>query len=74
MFKPEEWAVIRQSLDTITIQGKDAQAIASIQVRVENELQKATTKKDKELEKIKEKGNQRFNCKSRSSSYRQCIG
>ena len=44
MFKPEEWAVIRQSLDTITIQGKDAQAIASIQVRVENELQKATTK------------------------------
>ena len=58
MFKPEEWAVIRQSLDTITIQGKDAQAIASIQVRVENELQKATTKKEKELEKIKEKGNQ----------------
>lgn len=54
MFLPEEWTVIRQSLDTITIQGKDAKAIASIQLKVENELQKAVTKKEKELEKVLE--------------------
>ena len=53
MFLPEEWTVIRQSLDTITIQGKDAKAIASIQTKVEGELQKATTKREKELEKLK---------------------
>jgi len=52
MFLPEEWTVIRQGLDVITIAGKDAQALASIQNRVEKELQKATTRKEKELEKI----------------------
>lgn len=57
IFKPEEWTLIRQSLDTVTIQGKDAKAVASIQSRVENEIQKAITKRDRELEKIKENGN-----------------
>jgi|TARA_R110001583_G_scaffold35508_2_gene118013 hypothetical protein len=57
IFKPEEWTLIRQSLDTVTIQGKDAKAVASIQSRVENEIQKAITKRDKELEKLKENGN-----------------
>lgn len=52
MFLPEEWTVIRQGLDVITIAGKDAQALASIQNRIEKELQKATTRKEKELEKI----------------------
>ena len=37
IFKPEEWTLIRQSLDTVTIQ--------------------AITKRDKELEKLKENGN-----------------
>ena len=50
-FIPEEWTVIRQSLDTITIQGKDAKAIASLQTKVENQLQKAITKKEKDLQK-----------------------
>ena len=57
IFKPAEWTLIRQSLDTVTIQGKDAKAVASIQSRVENEIQKAITKRDKELEKLKENGN-----------------
>jgi hypothetical protein len=57
IFKPEEWTLIRQSLDTVTIQGKDAKAVASIQSRVENEIQKAITKRDKDLEKLKENGN-----------------
>jgi|6_EtaG_2_1085325.scaffolds.fasta_scaffold05823_3 hypothetical protein len=50
-FIPEEWTIIRQSLDTITIQGKDAKAIASLQTKVENQLQKAITKKEKDLQK-----------------------
>ena len=54
MFLPEEWTVIRQGLDVITIAGKDAKALASIQEKVEKELQKATTKKEKDLKKILE--------------------
>ena len=50
-FIPEEWTFIRQSLDEINIKGKDAKGLASLQIKVEQELQKSTTKKEKELEK-----------------------
>jgi hypothetical protein len=55
MFSPEELTVIRQGLDALTISGKDAKALATIQVKVENELQKLITKKEKELEKAMKK-------------------
>ncbi len=57
MFIPEEWTVIRHALDSVTIQGKDAKALVNIQNKVESELQTSTTKRDRELEKIKQKGN-----------------
>ncbi len=50
-FIPEEWTFIRQSLDEITIKGKDAKGLASLQIKVEQEFQKAVTKKEKELQK-----------------------
>ena len=50
-FIPEEWTFIRQSLDEINIKGKDAKGLASLQIKVEQELQKAVTKKEKELAK-----------------------
>ena len=50
-FIPEEWTFIRQSLDEITIKGKDAKGLASLQIKVEQELQKSVTKKEKELQK-----------------------
>jgi hypothetical protein len=51
VFIPEEWTFIRQSLDEINIKGKDAKGLASLQIKVEQELQKSITKKEKELEK-----------------------
>ena len=39
-FIPEEWTFIRQSLDEITIKGKDAKGVAALQVKIEKELQK----------------------------------
>ena len=50
-FIPEEWTFIRQSLDEINIKGKDAKGLAALQTKVEQELQKAITKKEKELQK-----------------------
>ena len=50
-FIPEEWTFIRQSLDEITIKGKDAKGLASLQIKVEQELQKAITKSEKDLER-----------------------
>tara|TARA_R100000541_G_scaffold34046_1_gene42542 strand:+ start:282 stop:458 length:177 start_codon:yes stop_codon:yes gene_type:complete len=50
-FIPEEWTFIRQSLDEINIKGKDAKGLASLQIKVEQELQKAVTKSEKDLEK-----------------------
>jgi hypothetical protein len=50
-FIPEEWTFIRQSLDEINIKGKDAKGLASLQIKVEQELQKSVTKKEKELQK-----------------------
>jgi len=53
MFTPEEWTVIRQGLDIITISGKDAKNLALLQAKVEKEIEKSTKKKLKELEKVK---------------------
>ena len=50
-FIPEEWTFIRQSLDEINIKGKDAKGLASLQIKVEQELQKAITKSEKDLER-----------------------
>ena len=37
-FTHNELAFIRQSLDLVTISGKDAKFLANLQVRIENEL------------------------------------
>ena len=55
-FIPEEWTFIRQSLDEINIKGKDAKGLAALQVKVEQELQKSITKKEKELQKTLKTG------------------
>jgi len=55
-FIPEEWTFIRQSLDEINIKGKDAKGLAALQVKVEQEFQKAITKKEKELQKTLKTG------------------
>ena len=55
-FIPEEWTFIRQSLDEINIKGKDAKGLAALQIKVEQELQKSITKKEKELEKTLKSG------------------
>jgi len=52
MYTPEEWNVIRQGLDLVTITGKNAKDLAALQVKVEKDLQKAAVKKEKDLEKI----------------------
>jgi len=41
MFTPQELSILRQALDTITLLGKDAKYIASIQIKIEQELDKA---------------------------------
>ena len=55
-FIPEEWTFIRQSLDEINIKGKDAKGLAALQTKVEQEFQKAVTKKEKELQKTLKSG------------------
>jgi hypothetical protein len=35
---PQEISVLRQALDTITLSGKDAKYIASLQIKLETEL------------------------------------
>ena len=52
MYTPQEWTVIRQGLDLVTITGKNAKNLAALQVKVENDIQKSETKKQKDLEKI----------------------
>ena len=50
---PQEISILRQSLDVITITGKDAKTIASLQIKLESEIaeiakqmdSKQTTKK-----------------------------
>jgi len=53
MYTPEEYTVIRQGLDLVTITGKNAKNLAALQEKVEKDIQKSTIKKEKELEKIK---------------------
>ena len=36
---PREWSLLRQSLDIITIQGKDARMVADLQTKIEIHLQ-----------------------------------
>lgn len=43
---PQELAFIRQSLDLVTISGKDAKFVANLQTKVENEMM--------EIQKLKE--------------------
>jgi len=52
MYTPEEWTVIRQGLDLVTITGKNAKNLAALQVKVEKDIQKSAVKKEKDLEKI----------------------
>ena len=52
MYTPNEWTVIRQGLDLVTITGKNAKDLAALQVKVEKDIQKSTVKKEKDLEKI----------------------
>jgi hypothetical protein len=37
-FTQQELSVLRQSLDTITLQGKDAKFVATLQVKLESEI------------------------------------
>jgi len=52
MYTPNEWIVIRQGLDLVTITGKNAKDLAALQVKVEKDIQKSTAKKERDLEKI----------------------
>lgn len=63
-FTVQELSIIRQSLDVITITGKDAKLIAGLQIKLESEIQEILrmieseeTKKKEELEKIIEQDN-----------------
>mgnify|MGYP000666159173 CR=1 FL=1 len=56
MYTPNEWTVIRQGLDLVTITGKNAKDLAALQVKVEKDIQKSTAKKEKELQKLVKKG------------------
>ena len=55
MYTPEEWTVIRQGLDLVTITGKNAKNLAALQVKVENDIQKSEIKKQKDLEAQKKR-------------------
>tara|TARA_B100001063_G_C16708024_1_gene526405 strand:- start:373 stop:561 length:189 start_codon:yes stop_codon:yes gene_type:complete len=52
MYTPQEWTVMRQGLDLVTITGKNAKDLAALQVKVENDIKKSTAKKEKELQKV----------------------
>ena len=52
MYTPQEWTVIRQGLDLVTISGKNAKDLAILQEKVENDIKKSEVKKQKDLEKI----------------------
>ena len=54
-FTQVELGFIRQSLDLVTISGKDAKFLASLQLRIENELvQIEQLKKEEEQRKMEE--------------------
>lgn len=52
MYTPQEWTVIRQGLDLVTISGKNAKDLAALQVKVEKDIQKSTVKKERDLQKM----------------------
>lgn len=52
-FTPNELVFIRQALDLVTIKGNDAKFLATLQVKVENEL--AEIQKINEQEESKKK-------------------
>ena len=52
MYTPQEWTVIRQGLDLVTISGKNAKDLAALQVKVEKDIQKSTAKKERDLQKM----------------------
>ena len=52
MYTPQEWTVIRQGLDLVTITGKNAKDLAALQVKVEKDIQKSTAKKERDLQKM----------------------
>ncbi len=52
MLTPEEWIIMRQGLDALTINGRDAKKLAALQIKVEKETEKAQNKKEKELQKV----------------------
>jgi len=52
MLTPEEWMVMRQGLDALTINGRDAKNLVALQIKVEKQAEKAQKKKEKDLQKV----------------------
>jgi len=52
MYTPEEWTVMRQGLDLVTITGKNAKDLVVLQDKVEKDIQKSLDKRKKDLEKV----------------------
>lgn len=50
-FSVTELNVLRQSLDLITLSGKDAKFIANLQIKLENEMAEIQTMKTKQEQK-----------------------
>jgi hypothetical protein len=48
---PQELAFLRQSLDLVTISGKDAKFVAGLQMKLENEMMEIQRMKDEEKAK-----------------------
>jgi hypothetical protein len=51
---PGEISLLRQSLDLITITGKDAKFVASLQIKLESELEQINTMMSKDSQKKKQ--------------------
>jgi hypothetical protein len=51
---PNELAFIRQSLEIVTVSGKDAKFLATLQVKIENELMQIEQMKQAEEQKKRE--------------------
>jgi hypothetical protein len=49
LFTIAELYILRQSLDIITIQGKDARNVANLQEKIENIIQESQTVSDPEI-------------------------
>ena len=51
MFTAQDLSILRQALDIITITGKDAKYIASLQIKIEQELDNTVQSTQTTLEK-----------------------